>query len=260
MEYYLKQGSEPLFPELIWDKPETKHQAGKLLIVGGNSHEFAALGEAFESATKTGAGSIKILLPETLRKTIGSILDNTEYAPANKSGGFARSALAEWVAFGQWSNAVLIAGDLGRNSETGIVIETFLQKYEGLLTLTKDAVDYFTKNPNELMNRKQTTMVLSLAQLQKINTNLSSIEPITFDMPSNKLVECLHELTTNHKANIIVEHNGLVFVAVNGEVSTTKIENSDKWRVSTAAKASVWWMQNETKTFESLTTSLIQKV
>ena len=259
LDYYQKQEGEALFPDLLWDKPETKHRAGKLLIIGGNSHEFSALGEAYQAASIAGAGIIKILLPETLRITIGSILDNTEFATANKSGGFAKSALSEWLALAGWSDAVLIAGDLGRNSETAIVIESFMQKYDGILTLTKDAIDYFTKNNGEVLKRKNTTLVMSLAQLQKLNISTGSIKPITFSMPKNLLIEILHDITLQNPANIMVEHDGMVFVASAGRVSTTKISNPDKWRVSTAATATTWWMQKPSKIFETLTTSLIQQ-
>ena len=41
-DYWHKQtSSKPLFPELIWSRPENRQLAGKLLIIGGNLHGFA---------------------------------------------------------------------------------------------------------------------------------------------------------------------------------------------------------------------------
>ena len=98
--YWHRQTTEkPLFPDLLWSRPENKRHAGKLLIIGGNEHEFAAPAEAYAEAAKAGIGTAKVLLPNKLQKTIGKILENGEYAPSNNSGSFAKSALAEWHDF-----------------------------------------------------------------------------------------------------------------------------------------------------------------
>jgi len=53
--YWHKQTAEkPLFPDMLWSKPENKSHAGKLLIIGGNLHGFAAAAEAYNQATKAG--------------------------------------------------------------------------------------------------------------------------------------------------------------------------------------------------------------
>lgn len=253
--YWHKQPTDkPLFPDLLWDKPENKALAGKLLIIGGNAHEFAAPGEAYQAATEAGVGVAKVLLPDVLQKTIGTVLENAEYAPNNKSGGFARQALGEWMSFASWADATLVAGDLGRNSETAIVIEGFLERYRGQLTVTKDTVDYFLQSPKPLIQRNDTLIVLSFAQLQKIASRVSVV--LKFSMTTPQIVDVLHDFTQTNPVYVITEHNGIYFVAVDGKVSTTKIDNADKWRVSTAAKASVWWLQNPAKPFEALTTAV----
>ena len=62
---------QPLYPDLLWSRPQNKKQAGKLLVVGGNAHGFAAAGEAFAQATAAGIGTARVLLPDSLRKTVG---------------------------------------------------------------------------------------------------------------------------------------------------------------------------------------------
>ncbi len=241
--------------DLLWSKPENKQQAGKLLIIGGNTHEFAAPGEAYTEAVKAGVGTAKVLLPSSLQKTLGSVLENGEFAPSNKSGSFSKQAISEWLSFGSWADGVLIAGDLGRNSETAVVLESFVEKYPGLLTITKDAVDYFSHQPLKLLNRPDTAIVLSLAQLQKLCSGAKWLTAITYSMTLQQLVEVLHDLSQAYSCSIITEHNGVIFVAVNGKVSTTKVEENDTWRVQTAANVSVWWLQNPSKPFEALTTA-----
>lgn len=257
--YWHKQTNDkPLFPDMLWDRPENKRLAGKLLIIGGNSHEFAAPGQAYSFSLKAGAGVSKVLLPDALQKSIGKVLENGEFAPSTKSGSFGKKSLAEWLSWASWADGVLIAGDLGRNSETAIVLESFLEKYNGPVVLTKDAIDYFRSQAKDLCNREQTTLVLSLSQLQKLCIDLVFKTAVTFSMTINNLIELIHNLTKTYPINIVTVHNNIFFVAVNGQVSTTKNETEGEiWRLETASKIAVWQIQNPTKPFEATTTSLV---
>ena len=257
--FWHKQTPEqPLYPDLLWSQPQNKKQAGKLLVVGGNAHGFAAAGEAFAQATAAGIGTARVLLPDSLRKTVGRVFEAGEYAPSTPSGSFSQKALAELLDMSQWADAVLLAGDFGRNSETAILLEQFIVKYTGQLTLAKDAADYFIKSPAALLARPNTLAVLSFAQLQKIAVNARFVTAFTFDMDFLRLVEALHDFTRQHQTAIVVKHLQTIFAAGKGQVSTTKLDNDlDIWRVKTAAQAAVWWLQNPSKSFESITTALV---
>jgi len=257
--YWLTQSKDkPLFPELEWSRPENKMQAGKLLIIGGNLHGFAAPAEAYAAAVKAGIGTARVLLPDKVKKIVGQFLENGEFAPSTSVGSFGQKALNELLLHTTWADGVLIAGDLGRNSETAILIEKFLTKTPAAVTLTKDAVDYATSTPHTVLNREDTLLVLSLSQLQRLGIAAKFTKPITFSMDLLHLVEWLHEFTLEHRPYIIVKHLDNLLVAVNGQVSNTVLkEDKQIWRVETAARASVWWLQNPTKPFKSLTTSLL---
>lgn len=257
--YWLKQAADkPLFPELLWSRPENKKFAGKLLIIGGNAHGFSAPAEAYNAAEKAGIGTVRVILPGAIQKLVGGFFENAFFAPSTPSGSFSQRAVAEFIEQAEWADAVLIAGDLGRNSETAIAMEALINKYKAPLILTKDAADYFKDAPKQLIERPNTTLVISLAQLQKLVQNAGFEKPVTFDMSLIRLVEALHEFTALYKVNIIVKHLDQIVVACAGQVSTTHL-NKDReiWRVQTAAFASVWWLQNSTKPFEALTTSLV---
>lgn len=258
-DYWLKQTkSNPLFPELEWSRPENKLHAGKLLIVGGSVHGFAAPAEAYGESIRAGIGSARAFLPQSIQKIVGIIIDNADFAPATPSGSFSQKAIAELLDASMWADGVLFAGDLGRNSETAIVIERFLQKTTVATTLTKDAVDYCISAPHAILDRENTTLVLSLSQLQRLGTASRMITPITFTMDLLRLVGWLHEYTTRFSPNIIVKHADNILVAVNGRVSSTKLTKERPiWRVQAAAHASVWWIQNPTKPFESISTSIL---
>lgn len=254
--WYKQTISDPLFPELLWSRPENKAHAGKLLIIGGNSWGFSAPATAYDEAVKAGVGSARVLLPEAVHKVIGHVLEHAEAAASTPSGSFSKQALGEALAQAAWSDGVLLAGDLGRNSETAILIEQLLTKYTGQATLTKDGVDYAINLAPVVALRPNTTLVLSLGQLQKLTTALRFDQAITSTMDLVHLIDALNIFTTKYPINIVVKHFNNMIVAVNGLVSSTKIAHElPIWRVKTAAHSAVWWLQNPQKTFESLSVS-----
>lgn len=256
--YWQKQTDKPLFPELEWSRPENKSLAGKLLVIGGNAHGFAAPAEGYAEALQAGIGTARVLLPDSLQKTVGKVFPAGEFAASNPSGGFAKNAIAEVLATSEWADGVLLAGDMGRNSETAIVLESLLEKFSGQVTITKDALDYFTPAPGQLIMRPHTTLVLSFAQLQKLAMSARFPMAFTFEMDLLHLVETLHKFTDSYPINLITKHLNNILVAVNGQVSSTKLDKDvETWRVKTAAHASVWWLQNPTKSFEALTMSVL---
>jgi NAD(P)H-hydrate repair Nnr-like enzyme with NAD(P)H-hydrate dehydratase domain len=249
--YWHKQTPDkPLFPDLLWSRPENKSLAGKLLIVGGSAHGFAAVGKAYDEAGKAGIGTARALLPDSLQKTLDKVFAAGEYAPSTPSGSFARQALAELLDASQWADGVLLAGDFGRNSETAVLLESFLKEYKGLLTLAGDSLDYFLdKTP---LNRPETLIVPTFVQLQKLASGASVA--ITSKLDFLHLVDALHELTDKNQLACVLDHENTVFVAAKGQVSTTK-GLSDTSDTKLAAHTSVWWLQSPSKTFEALTTS-----
>jgi NAD(P)H-hydrate repair Nnr-like enzyme with NAD(P)H-hydrate dehydratase domain len=265
--YWHKQASgRPLFPDLLWSRPETQARAGKLLIIGGHAHEFAAPAAAYQAAQQAGIGTAQVLLPNAIRTHFSSLRGQSskyelpvEFAASTPSGSFGRQALGEFLALASWADGVLLAGDLGRNSETAILLESFASKYSGQLTITRDALDYFLANPSALLARPETTLVPSFAQLQKLATASKFPQAFSSKMALLQLVETLHDFSQTLAASLITRHQDTMLVAASGQVSTTKLANPPKiWRVTTAASASVWRLQNPSKPFEALTTSLAE--
>ncbi len=258
-EYWHKQTDTPLFPNLLWARPETKQTAGKLLIVGGHAQSFAAPAEAYAAAEKAGIGTTRVVLPSSLEKTVSKLFPAAEFAPSNPSGGFAMTTLAEILSAAQWADGVLLAGDLGRNSETTAMLENFASRYTGQLTITKDAADFFCAHPTGLVARPGSLLVISTAQLQHLGTGLHIAHAFTSDMGIVQAVDWLHAFTTEHPTlHIITRHLNHYLVAVQGQVSTTPVPTDTPiWRVQTAAAGATWWLQTPTKTFEVLTTSLV---
>ena len=249
--------TEPLFDDLLWSRPENRAHAGKLLIVGGHAQGFTRPAEAFGLAEKAGAGTVRVLLPDALQKTLGRAFLGAEFGPSSPSGSFAANALGELLVLSAWSDSVLWAGDLGRNSETAILIEKFFEHYAGQVTITCDVVDYINATPYPVLQREETLLVLSFAQLQKFGMSIKFSNAFTFNMDLLRLIDALYELTKRYKVAVITKHLDTILIAKDGEVITTKVPvEMPVWRLKVAANASVWWLQNPTKPLEALTTAI----
>ncbi len=256
--YWKKQTPEnPLFPDIEWSKPERRDQAGRLGIIGGNKLGFAGVAEAYTVSLSCGVGTVKVLLPDILKKTIPPIITDTIFAETTPSGSLAKNALPEMIALGDWSTGILLAGDAGRNSETAIAYEQFIEAYNGTLTLTRDAVDLMKNNPNRLAERPNTLLVISFAQLQKLFSGVYYPKVLTFSMQLTGLVEALHKFTVTYPVTILVLHKDYLVAGHNGDITTTPWENPMAiWRGQVAAKATTYWLWNQKTPLAAVTASL----
>lgn len=258
-EYWKRQDAKsPLFPDIEWEKPEQLSKRGHLGIIGGNKLGFAGVAESYATALATGAGEVRVLLPDMLRKAIPSSMTDVVFGASNPSGGLSRDALPEMQALSAWASVVLLAGDAGRNSETAIVYEDLIQKYEGPLVLTRDAVDLVKNSAEALANRPNTVLVLSFAQLQKLFQSVYYPKVLTFSMQLLQLVEAVHKFTVTYPITLAVLHKDTLIVAHGGEVTTTPWENPMAiWRGVTATRAASYLMWAPTRPLQAITASLI---
>lgn len=259
MDYWQKQSHEkPLFEELTWDKPERKDQAGKLLIVGGNVHGFAAPAKAFEYANQAGIGNARICLPDSLRRTLHTFWTDAIFCPSTPSGSFAQDSRELILNNSLWSDGIIFPGDLGRNSETAIMLDELMASLTLPIAITKDALDYFLPRPKLLFDRPDTLVVASFSELQKLCSTYGMATPLTFTMSLVNLIEALHALTQKIPASIITKFNDKFIVAVAGFISTTDAPADEEiWRLEIASKAIVNWLHFPNKQFEALTHSVL---
>lgn len=257
--YWSKQThDQPLYPDIEWAKPEQRSLAGRLLIVGGNKLGFVGVAESYQTAQQSGVGEVRAVLPDVLRKAIPPVITDTVFAASNPSGSLAQDALTELEAAGKWASGVLLIGDAGRNSETAIVYEKFITSYTGPLTITRDAIDLVKNSSQALIERPQTLLVVSFAQLQKIFQLVYYPKVLTFSMQLTNLVEALHKFTITYPVSIVVLHQDTLLVANEGDVTSTPWQNPMAiWRGITATRAASYWLWNTEKTFQSVTASVL---
>lgn len=256
--YWKKQiPGTPLFPDIEWSKPEQRGQAGKLGIIGGNKLGFAGVAEAYTIATEAGVGQVRVLLPDVLKKAIPSTITDAVFGPTNPSGSLTKEAVAEMNAVGEWANSILLIGDAGRSSETAIAYEQFIQNYHGQLVLTRDAIDLVKHSSQTLVDRPDTLLVASFAQLQKLFQLVYYPKVLTFSMQLTNLVEAVHKFTITYPVSLAVLHKDHLVIASGGEVVTVPWDNPMAiWRGSVAARAAAYWLWSPKKPLEAVTTSI----
>lgn len=260
LDYWRQQNQkEPLFADILWSKPENKATAGCLGIVGGNRLGFLAVANAYKNAIKTGIGQVKLVLPNSLKKTLGQI-EGAYFADANPSGSLAKSALADLLALETESNALLFIGDAGKNTETQALYETFFQKNQSNkpLIITRDAFDLILSIANQLISRSNITLILSFSQLQKLFHSVYYPIVLVHSMQTSKLVEALHKFTITHSVNLVVFHNDQLLMAQGGRVFSSLFEQAtDIWQGILPAKIATWITWLPQRPLEASITALI---
>ena len=256
--YWQKQTlSKPLFPDIEWSRPERRDQAGKLLIVGGNKLGFSAVAESYQTALESGVGYTKVLVPDCLKPTIPSVISDVIFAPCNTSGGLNADAKPELMASASWADAVLLIGDAGRNSETAVLYENFVKDYTGSLTISRDAIDLIKNDPRLIIERPDTVIVASFAQVQKLFQGVYYPKILTFNMQLLQLVEALHKFTITYPCTIVTLHKDILVIASGGKVITQEWGNPMAiWRGTVATRAASYWLWNKSMPLKAVGASV----
>ncbi len=254
--YWQKQSpTKPLFPDIEWSKPEQRSHAGKLAIIGGNKLGFVAVCDAYGVAHELGAGQIRAILPDVLKKTVPTSVNDALFLPSNASGGFSREAISEFQAACEWADMCLLVGDAGRNSETAMAFERLLTMPTHLV-ITRDAVDLLMPTMSTLVDRENTVLVVSFAQLQKIFQTVYYPKILSFSMQLLQLVEALHKFTTTYPVTIVTFHQSQLIVSHDGKVISQDFDQPMAiWRGITAAKAATYLLWNKHQPLEAISTS-----
>lgn len=258
-DYWLKQTTEkPLYPDIEWQKPEQKALAGKLLIVGGNAHGFAAVAQAYQDAKNAGIGECRVVLPDALKKSIDATIDCV-FVPTNQSGGITKDSLNQLKAAAAWADGLLFVGDAGRNSETAIVYEQTLNAFPDKLTfITRDSFDLLKGVWANLLPRKNTVLIITLAQLQKLFQSVYYPKTILFSMQLTNLAEALHKFTVTYQGGLVVFHQNQLVAAQDGRVTSTPWDEPMLiWRGSVAAKAATYGIHHPSNVLAAITASLV---
>lgn len=259
-EYWRRQTNRSLFSDIDWNRPEQKSQAGRLAIIGGNKLSFASVACGCKYATEFGVGEVRAMVPDALQRLIPNN-KNTFFAQSNDSGGFSKKSVANLTSITEWADAVVLIGDLGKNSETAIAME-HLMKASGKLLITRDSIDLLMNNMGTLVEREETMIFASMAQLQKIFRTVYYPKVLTFNMQLNTLVEAVHKFTVTYPLTVATLHQDVFVAAYRGEVITTELRLTKYspiliWNGEAAVKAASHFIWNPESPLEAAAVSIM---
>jgi NAD(P)H-hydrate repair Nnr-like enzyme with NAD(P)H-hydrate dehydratase domain len=256
--YWKRQtAGSPLYPNIEWNKPERRDQAGKILITGGNKLGFSAVAESYQTAKDAGVGYVRVFVPDCLKSIIPKIIDDVIFAACTPSGSLSMEAKSELLASADWADGVLLIGDAGRNSETAILYEQFIKDYTGPLTITRDAIDLVRNDAHILAERPNTTIIASFSQVQKLFQGVYYPKILTFSMQLLQLVEALHKFTITYPCTIMTLHKDTMILAHDGEVITQPWNNPMAiWRGNIATNAASYQLWNPGNTTQAISYSI----
>jgi NAD(P)H-hydrate repair Nnr-like enzyme with NAD(P)H-hydrate dehydratase domain len=244
---------KPLFPDLLWARPERKEQAGRLLIIGGSTHGFASIVKAYEYALAAGIGEIKVVLPGGVKKLVGPVLDAL-YADDVAGGSFAHKALAEIQPYLAWSESVLLPGELTNNGETTLLAEDILRKYAGPVVVAGDAVEAITKTLSEDLPSKL-IIVADFRQLQRLAYSHSGKQPLLSTSTLVQQVAVMQALSAKLDLGVLARHDeNQILVASSEHASLTP---TSRGILEFAASTVVLAAQFPTMLYEATATAAI---
>lgn len=247
----VKQTSEPLFPDVLWNQPVSKKAAGRLLIIGGHSQQFSRVQEAYIAAKAAGAGNIKVVLPKALRKTTGALPDCV-FVPSNPAGSIAKEAEPEIHNFMSESDAVLLPGEMSQNTETISMLETLIGDGSAPIILADELVRSLLHTTEGIKN---TSVITATPQTLSEFAHKLHI-PVYVKTPDlQKEQRLLNALAEEFSGAIVCHSQDHVLVSSQGEMSLTSVSEING--VQLAAWLAVFYMQH-TQKFEALTTAVYQ--
>lgn len=266
-DFWKVQSDKLLFPEIEWNRPEQKTRAGKLLIIGGGAGQFRSLALAYETAIKTGVGQVKVIAPDSLKKTLKiDQLHDIFFVTSNNSGGFSIEVLKDLKAGEKWADSILLIGDTNKSSETAVLFEKFILETEKPILITRDSIDILMNSFVEILNKPNITIFASYAQLQKIFSSVFYPKILTFSLPLLQVVEIIHKFTlsfesqivTFHAESLIMSKNGKVFSCPqNSQISKGKISPLRIWSGEIPTRTIVWQTWNPEKPLEASITGVV---
>ncbi|NQV15039.1 NAD(P)H-hydrate dehydratase [bacterium] len=138
-----------------------KYSSGKIFIIAGSPGFTGAAILASTAALRSGAGLVKLALPESL----GHIGENEsletiiEYLPETQEQSFSLSGYSALKTSCDWADSVVIGPGIGRHPETQNLVRKLIANIERPLVIDADALFALTGNLDILTKRKSPSIL-----------------------------------------------------------------------------------------------------
>ena len=208
----------PPLPER--DATGHKKSFGNILSIAGAKSYYGAPVFAASAVLKSGGGFSRLAAPQSMIPILASQLPEAVYLPMEETNDQSISPLnlSLLLETADQSDGVIIGPGLSLNSETGSLIENFIQQYQGFLVIDGDALSTIAGRP-QLINQRSSIPVLTphLGEISRLSSY--SIEEIKKN-PINILKKCSEEYNAivilKGAHSLIGLPDGTVFINTSG--------------------------------------------
>lgn len=133
-----------------------KYTAGKVYIIAGSRGFTGAAILASTAALRSGAGLVRLAIPESLGPIIESQSLETivDYAPETENSGIALAAWPTLQAGCEWADTIVLGPGLGRDPETRQMVNQIVAEVQKPLVIDADALFALGEDPQILKSRQ----------------------------------------------------------------------------------------------------------
>jgi NAD(P)H-hydrate repair Nnr-like enzyme with NAD(P)H-hydrate dehydratase domain len=250
---FTRQTDEPLFPNTLYNRPITRHGAGRLLIVGGHSGELSQPTALYQLAVAAGVGECNVVLPDTLAKLLSGA-PGTHFAASTPSGSLAPEALGRILELAEEADAVAIGASLSNNSGTAMLVEKLLHELEQPVILFGDAFVILRHNLRLIADRPRALVIAAMPEVFKLCGALDIPINIRPDAGLMNKLEIIHDLRAASACQYAVYGTEIIVAAGTEMVVTPANFHLATTPALFQATLATWWLQNRTDRRAGLTT------
>jgi NAD(P)H-hydrate repair Nnr-like enzyme with NAD(P)H-hydrate dehydratase domain len=161
------QREGPLYPKTLYNRPVSRHGAGRLLVVGGHASDFSMPTTIYQFAMAAGIGDCRVVLPDGLAKLLAGA-PGTYFVPQTASGSLGPGALGRILELAEESDAMALGASLSNNSETTILVEKIVSNTESPLIIFDEALPLLKHLMPTLTKKPTTLLILTMAEVFKV--------------------------------------------------------------------------------------------
>ena len=201
------------------DKNANKATFGHQLNICGSYKMFGAAVISTKAALRSGAGLVKLTLPENAYPLAASHLTQPIFNPvyANEEGTFSANAVAGITDNIEWADSIVLGCGIGVNDDTCAVVKTVLEKAESPIILDADGINCI-KPCISILKEIKVPVVLTphpgeMARL--ISKQVAEIQENRIEI-SKKFAKEMHVVLVLKGANTVVTDGDEVFVNTTG--------------------------------------------
>lgn len=250
-DFWIKQGDEPIDPDILWARPEQKKLAGRVSIVGGSKSSFRDVSALHSQVLAAGIGEVKTFLPNILEKVLGEN-ESFIYVPANGYGEFGDASRVALAAASSWSDTLIVSPDFGSNSEAIKVLRD-VGDHVARQVLVGSSTRLYKHDGGSLINNNHVAVV-SLTELRDLAVMMGLSEAFTSGLGNFEIALKLKTVSEGQNFIFVLLLDDIVMVAIDGKVLSKALIKPDLNTV--AAYVAVLLEQSSDRPLEAVSAAL----